>query len=256
MTKLVSIHSFGYCTDKTEIVANLAAQIAIKGKRVAIVDADMQFPEIHVLFGLDNASIEHTLNDFLRGEVRIRDAAIDLGDVPSNLEGIKKLRGRDLWLVSASLKGSEISQILKNGYDVNMMNDGIAQLCEELYLDYLFINTNPGLNEETLLTIVISDILIIILRPNQLDFQGTAVLVDIGKSLDVPVMHLVINKYLTKYDPVQIKELVESTYETNVAGLLPLSEDLAENQSADIFSLAYPDHIWSKEIMKVTEELS
>lgn len=69
-------------------------------------------------------------------------------------------------------------------------------------------------------------------------------------------MHLVINKYLTKYDPAQIKEMVESTYETNVAGLLPLSEDLAENQGADIFSLAFPDHIWSKEIMKVTEELS
>ena len=73
-------------------------------------------------------------------------------------------------------------------------------MLKEMKLDYLFIDTHPGLNEETLLSIAISDILLIVLRPDQQDFQGTAVTVDIARSLDVPNLILMVNKALPKYD--------------------------------------------------------
>lgn len=256
MTKIVSIHSFRGGTGKSNLTANVAAQVALQGKRVAIVDTDIQSPGVHVLFGLDGNSMEHTINQYLRGELPIKDVAFNVGENTGDVKGRKKLAGKNLWLVPASIEGSEISRILKDGYDVNKLNEGLSELSEDLELDYLFIDTHPGLNEETLLSIVISDTLIIILRPDQQDFQGTAVTVDIAKSLDVPELHLVVNKYLSKYDPEQIKEQVSSAYDTNVAGLLPLSEDLVENASGDLFALAYPDHVWSKEIIKVADTIS
>jgi MinD-like ATPase involved in chromosome partitioning or flagellar assembly len=118
-------------------------------------------------------------------------------------------------------------------------------------LDYLFIDTHPGLNEETLLSIAISDLLIIILRTDQQDFQGTAVTVDISRKLEVPKLYLVINKAISSYDLDDLREQVETTYQAPVAAIVPLSEDLAAMQSSDIFSLRYPDHPITQQILNI-----
>jgi MinD-like ATPase involved in chromosome partitioning or flagellar assembly len=255
MSKIISIHSFRGGTGKSNLTANLAAQVAISGKRVAVVDTDIQSPGIHVLFGLDENSMQRTLNEFLHGQIKIEQAAFHIGQNTGDVYGRKHLAGKDLWLLPASINGNEISQILRNGYDVNLLNDGLHEITQVLDLDYLFIDTHPGLNEETLLSIVISDTLILILRPDQQDFQGTAVTIDIARLLDVPEMFLVVNKALSKYEPTQIKNQVEDTYNCPVAGVLPLSEELVDNASNDIFSLAFPEHPWSQQIGAIVATL-
>ena len=82
---------------------------------------------------------------------------------------------------------------------------------------------------------------------------GTAVTVDIATSLDVPNLFLVVNKALSKYDFNQVREQVEGFYDQPVATVLPLSEDLVDLGSSDIFSLRYPDHPWSKGIQAVAK---
>lgn len=255
MGKIVSIHSFRGGTGKSNTTANVAALIALKGKRVGIVDTDIQSPGIHVLFGLDENSMGHTLNEFLHGECEIKDVAYHIGSHADNAPGRSQLAGTDLWLFPSSINGSEISRVLREGYDVNLLNRGLQTLRKQLNLDYLFIDTHPGINDETLLSIAISDLLLLILRPDQQDFQGTAVTVDIARSLDVPNLRLVVNKALTRYDHTQIKREVEQTYHAEVAGVLPLTEDMADNASADIFSLRAPDHPWSKAIRAVADNV-
>lgn len=68
MGKIVAAHSFRGGTGKSNIVANTAACIACKGKKVGIVDTDIQSPGIHVLFGFEPESIENSLNDYLWGK--------------------------------------------------------------------------------------------------------------------------------------------------------------------------------------------
>ena len=156
-------------------------------------------------------------------------------------------------MIPSSIKSRDIRKVLQLGYDVNRLNEGFQNLIREMELDYLLIDTHPGLNEETLLSIAISDVLIIILRPDQQDFQGTAVTVDIATSLDVPNLLLVVNKALSKYDFNQVREQVEGFYDQPVASVLPLSEDLVDLGSSDIFSLCFPDHQWSKGIGALAE---
>jgi MinD-like ATPase involved in chromosome partitioning or flagellar assembly len=197
----------------------------------------------------------HTLNEFLRGDCSIEDVALYIGDNVGDSPGRQQLKGKDLWLVPSSINGREISNIVRYSYDVNKLNAGLQTIRKVLNLDYLFIDTHPGLNEETLLSIAFSDILIIILRPDNQDFQGTAVTVDIARSLDVPSLYLVVNKYLTRYNPNQIKETVEKFYDAEVAGVMPLTEDMVDLQSGDIFSLRYPNHDWSKAIKGVADRI-
>ena len=56
MAKIVSVHSYRGGTGKSNLTANLAACLAAAGKRVAVVDTDIQSPGIHMLFGLEDTS--------------------------------------------------------------------------------------------------------------------------------------------------------------------------------------------------------
>ncbi|MCC7119298.1 MAG: MinD/ParA family protein [Anaerolineales bacterium] len=253
--KIVSIHSFRGGTGKSNTTANLAAQVALTGKRVGVVDTDIQSPGIHVLFGLDETKMGKTLNDFLHDKASIREVGFQVGENTGDAEGRAKLAGKNLWLFPSSIRGREISQILKEGIDFNRLNEGLQSTITEFDLDYLFIDTHPGLNEETLLSIATSDILIIILRPDNQDIQGTSVTVDIARSLDVPNLLLMVNKALPKYDFQTIKNDIESKFNAPVAGILPLSFDLADNASQDLFSLKYPDHAWSTALRGVASAI-
>ncbi|MCW3134573.1 MAG: hypothetical protein N2V78_09625 [Methanophagales archaeon] len=51
----------------------------------------------------------------------------------------------------------------------------------------------------------------------------------------MPNLFLVINKVLQTYDFEKVKRDVESVYKCEVAGVLPLSEDLVEMGSREVF---------------------
>lgn len=254
MSKIVSVHSFRGGTGKSNTTANVAAQVALMGNRVAIVDTDIQSPGIHVLFGMEEDDINLSLNDYLWGKCEIREAVYNVGKDIERAGGRGLSKG-ELFLIPSSIKPNEIAKVLREGYDVGTLSDGFQDAIEDLDLDYFFIDTHPGLNEETLLSIAISDILILIMRPDKQDFQGTAVTVDVSRKLDIPNLFLLINKALPEYDFVALKADVEKTYSTSVVGVLPLSTDVARLSSAGLFSLLEPNHEWTATIKKVAQQV-
>ena len=238
MVKVVSVHSFRGGTGKSNTTANLAAMVAQQGYRVGIVDTDIQSPGIHVLFGFDETRMNHSLNDYLWGRCSVEAAAYDVGNV---LQG-KGRRQSAIYLIPSSLKAGEIARVLREGYDVGLLNDGFQELIQKLNLEFLFIDTHPGLNEETLLSITISDVLLLIMRPDRQDFQGTAVTVDIARRLEVPKMLMMVNKVLSSYDFDEVKSEVQNTFGAPVVAILPLTEEMIQLASREIFCLRYPDH--------------
>jgi len=236
MSQIASIHSFRGGTGKSNTCANLSALLAMQGRRVGVIDTDIQSPGIHVLFGLHEEDMAHSLNDYLWGKCSIEQAAFD---VTQRLDA--DIKGQ-IFLIPSSIKAGEIARVLREGYDVGLLNDGFHALVEKLELDVLMIDTHPGLNEETLLSIAISDVLAIIMRPDQQDYQGTGVTVDVARKLDVPRMMLIINKVPAVFDLDEVKAQVEQTYDCEVAAVLPHSDEMMILASAGIFVPRYPDH--------------
>ncbi len=236
MSKIISVHSFRGGTGKSNSTANIAAILAADGRRVGIVDTDIQSPGIHVLFGLNEEDMEHSLNDYLWGKCKIEETALDVTDRLA-----APIKGK-VYLIPSSIKAGEIARVLREGYDVSMLNDGFDELIQTLNLDVLMIDTHPGLNEETLLSVAISDALAIILRPDSQDYQGTSVTVEIARKLGVPRMVLIVNKLPSVFDAAAVKKRVEDTYHCEVAGIIPHSDDLMVLASSGVFSLHYPDH--------------
>ena len=236
MSTIISIHSFRGGTGKSNTIANLAALLAAEGRRVGVVDTDIQSPGIHVLFGLGEERVKYSLNDYLWGKCDIRQATYDV--TPHWNAGIKG----QIFLIPSSVNAGEIARVLREGYDVGLLNDGFHRLIKDMSLDVLMIDTHPGLNEETLLSIAISDALVIILRPDQQDYQGTGVTVEVARKLDVPRLLLVVNKVPSVFNLAEVKARVEQTYNCEVAAVLPHSEEMMALASAGIFVLRYPDH--------------
>ena len=237
MAMIVSIHSFRGGTGKSNTTANLATLLAVEGRRVGVIDTDIQSPGIHVLFGLAGDQIVASLNDFLWRGRAIEDAA---RDVTPNL-GDAASPGR-VFLIPSSIKPGEITRVLREGYDAQRLTQGLRRLVTELRLDVLLIDTHPGLNEETLLSLVISHVLLIVLRPDQQDYEGTGVTVKVAQELQVPRMMLVVNKMPPILDPEAVRRKVEEAYACRVAAVLPHAEEMMNLASEGIFVVRYPAH--------------
>jgi MinD-like ATPase involved in chromosome partitioning or flagellar assembly len=236
MAHIISIHSFRGGTGKSNTIANLAAVLAADGLRVGVIDTDIQSPGIHILFGLAGEEISASLNDYLWHGRDIKDTARDVTpSVGTDIAG-------KVFLIPSSVKPGEITRVLREGYDAQRLTQGLRRLVDELRLDVLLIDTHPGLNEETLLSLVISHALLIVMRPDQQDYEGTGITVKVAQRLQVPRMLLMINKTPPALDPAAVKAKVEQVYGCQVAGVGPHADEIMKLASGGIFVVRYPDH--------------
>jgi MinD-like ATPase involved in chromosome partitioning or flagellar assembly len=249
MSKIISVHSFRGGTGKSNTTANVTAILAAEGKRVGVIDTDIQSPGIHILFGMKEEDMKYSLNDYLWGKCQIQETAYDVTDKMN--AGIK---GK-IFLIPSSIRVGEIARVLREGYDVGLLNEGFGNLISQLNLDVLMIDTHPGLNEETLLSIAVSDALAIIMRPDQQDYQGTGVTVEVARKLGVPRMLLVVNKTPEAFNSDQVKAEVEKKYNCQVAAVLPHSDEVMTLASAGVFVLKFPDHEITQKLKNVAQLL-
>jgi septum site-determining protein MinD len=250
MGRIVSIHSYRGGTGKSNISANLAYLAARAGKRIAVLDSDLQAPGVHLLFGFDTDRMPHTLSDFFFNRCGLEEAAY-------NLKGLAELENIDgsIFLLPSRMTVDAIMQVVSEGYDVGKLDDQLNKLVDELKLDLLLIDTHPGFNEETLLTIAISDTLIIVLRPDKQDYHGTAVLVEVAGRMAVPRVHMLANKVVGQVDRQDIVQKIKQGYGYDVIGILPFAEEMAKLGSDGVFAVRYPTHPLSKELEAIAQRI-
>ncbi len=241
MGKIVTVHSFRGGTGKSNLTANLAFYAATKGRHIGVIDTDIQSPGLHVLFGLAEMRFKYTLNDYLRRKCTIEKATI-------NHTKEMKLGEGSLHIIPASLNADDISTIIREGYEVSDLRRGFKRIIQAKKLDYLFIDTHPGLDQETLLSMATTDLLFVIMRLDQQDFLGTAITLALAKKLGVPSTYVVCNQCPGIYDFDKVKRDIEREYNVKVATVIPLFTRLIELGSRQILVQASPSHLFSQNI--------
>ncbi|TFF91674.1 MinD/ParA family protein [Candidatus Thorarchaeota archaeon] len=242
--QIISIHSFRGGTGKSNIAANLAATAALDGKRVAVMDTDMASPGIHVIFGLGRQRQKYTLNDYLRGECDITDACLDITKQ-------QRIKNGKLFLIPSSMTASDITRILREGYEVSDLRNGFNEVIEKKNLDYLIIDTHPGLDRETLLSMATADFLFVVARIDEQDLLGTAATLSVARKLQVPDIKIVVNKKPKIYEDDAITKEVERKFKTKVAAIIPLLPILIEAGSRYVVVLRHPDSEFTECMEKV-----
>jgi MinD-like ATPase involved in chromosome partitioning or flagellar assembly len=236
MPKTIIFHSFHHGVGRSNITANMAFLLAAKGLRVAVIDTDTNSPTLHTLFGLKETHFSHSFNDFLWGQIEIEQAAYNItATVDARLQG-------QIYLVPASTGLDKSARVLGNPQDVQLLNQGCRRLIDVLNLDALLIDTQPGVSDEALVSITVSDMLIIILRLNPGDFQGTGVTVDLVRRLDVPQIALIVNEAPVNLDVKEITKQLKQAYQCDVAAILPHADEMMALANNDLFVRRYPHH--------------
>jgi septum site-determining protein MinD len=250
MVKIVSLLSYRGGTGKSNLAANIAWLAARGGAKVAVLDTDLQSPGVHIVLQADMARAVFTLTDFVAKRCQIDEAAIDLtNDLEIGTGGGK------LWLLPSSMTVEAITRVIADGYDATHLNREMARLVEALGLDLLLIDSHPGLNRETLLTASVSDVLLVLVRPDAQDFQGTAVITQVARKLQVPKTLLVATKVMDGIDPDVFAKRLEEAFGSKVAATIPLLEAIARLGSSGVFCRQQPDHPVVATLQQLTDQL-
>jgi septum site-determining protein MinD len=250
VSTIIAIQSSQGGAGKSNILANVAAQLALRGKRVGVVDADLQTPGIHIPLGLGGL-LERTLNDFLLGKCAIEEAVYDVGA----RMGHSGLPGGTLYLVPAGFPSQEITRGIRGRYGITPLDDGLQTLVETVGVDYVLIDSHTGFSEDALLTMALCDRMLLVLGTDQKDLQGTAALLEVARKLELSAILLVANMVLPTYDRAHLRAELERVYGCPVAAILPFCANLMALGSGGLFTLRAPEDPFSQGIGEIVERI-
>ena len=186
--RVISVTSPHAGEGKTTTVANLATTLALTGKRVMALSADLRKPRLHRFFGLDN---EDGLSSVLAGQAQ-------LADVARRVEGLDSLR-----LVTSGPVPPNPAELLSS--------DAMESLLMHLRssADYIVIDTPPAL--------VVTDAMIVAPR-----VDGVVVVVDADETTGAAASHTieqleqvgakVIGSVLNRFDPSKARYYSHGRY--------------------------------------------
>lgn len=233
--KLLAVSSFHGGTGKSYLTIQLAALLAAGGQRIGILDLDIEAPSMHSLFGLNGSQFPFTFNDYIAGHCELK-------QIVYNVTGsLKKAIPGEVWLIPSSIKPGQIAQLLSQGYDAEDLQTLFSRLTTDFGFDYVFIDTHAGLNEEVLMAMDAVSHMLIVLRPDAKDYEGSAVLLQVARKLRCPNVSLVLNQ-VRDADTGALIEQVTAMFDTPIAALIPEAADAAAFDGNGAFVLEQPEH--------------
>lgn len=186
MGKIIAISNQKGGVGKSTTVVNLAAALGGKGKKVLVIDSDIQ-GNTTTSFGIRKKNIKNTTYEMLIGEARIADCIIktafkNVSIVPS----AQKLAGAEIEL---------------NTLDNKLLRMKMQLLTVKQQFDFILIDTPPSLGLLTLNALATCDSVII---PTQCEFLSLEGLVQISET---------IKRVRQSYNPtIEIEGIVFTMY--------------------------------------------
>jgi MinD-like ATPase involved in chromosome partitioning or flagellar assembly len=108
-------------------------------------------------------------------------------------------------------------------------------------LDALLIDPSSGLTEESLYCMNFSDMMVVMARPDQQDYQGTGLLIEILQKIDPSRVMVLMNDASFALDFHAIRDYIHKQYHCTGTAIIPHSEKLLALGSDGVFVLRYPD---------------
>ncbi len=248
MTKVIAVHSFKGGTGKTTLTANLAAILALN-HRVGVMDLDLSGPGLHVLFGLKKGEVKATLTDIFLGDANPSDVILDLTHRFPRLKG--------LYFCPASNKVEDMLRLLKSGLEVSLFQDTLQKVGEQCNLEYIIVDTHPGVENDTVLAMGCCDALVLVSRVDQQDLFGTAVMVLLAETFEKPTF-LTLNMVppgVRIKDAVKVGKELATLFKSHFLEAFEFQLDVINNLSRSVFVIDNPDSPFARKISGAAQTL-
>lgn len=257
--KTIAIHSSRGGTGKTVLATNLATIWAQKGRNVAILDLDFRAPSLAGVFSkVITKPNECWLNDFLSGRCKIEQALINITQT-LGLKG-KLLLG----LANPSIEAIRNTIDRSRSWEVTAVKKLFSlrsTLINKMGVDYIILDTSPGVQYSSINAIVSSDISIIVSTNDNVDLDGLKNLIkdlysELGKKPLVlinkifPETHLLSNEN-EEEEIIQIEKQLGSS----IIGAIPCYCDVLRAKRTSILAIEKPNHSFIKKLERIAKTL-
>jgi MinD-like ATPase involved in chromosome partitioning or flagellar assembly len=174
MTYSIAFHSYKGGTGKTTIASNLSAFLAKKGYKVCLLDLDIYAPSLQTYFEI---TPKKWINDYLYSNAKFEDVVTDLSPLITPEMERSSSNGKLYVGLCASNKEDFIrleggnSDFRKQLFHKLIMFR--EKLIERYNLDYIIIDTSPGVRYWSLNALAIADVFFLTLKMGDIDIEGT-----------------------------------------------------------------------------------
>lgn len=152
---------------KTITAVNMAAELAARGSRVCVIDADPQCNATEFL--LPTTTTEYaTLTELLRGE---SDPNYENNLQPTRIENVR------LYPASEELSLVDLAALQKGGVRMAAIRDFVTTLAEDDAFDYVLIDCPPGFTAATVAALAAADDALIPMKLDAFSIRGEESLV-------------------------------------------------------------------------------
>lgn len=234
--KFLAVHSFRAGAGRSSLIASFAILLAAAGKRVAVIDTCLRNGNLGALFGFDAESVPCSFHSAHFDHCALWQAAYEV-----TARAGAPLSGR-IYLVPAKPTDGQFEQIRRDGYDPDRLSDALTELVARLRLDSVLFDLDFGIDISTMSLFVLTDALLVLMRHDKREYQGTAVIVELARQLAVPEIFILLNEAPPSFDSVALEQRVAELYGCPLAGILPYAEEMAALERDAIFAVRQPEH--------------
>jgi len=220
------------------------------GKRVAVVDLDLEGPGLHVIFGISDGEIRATINDVLQSSTPVSDAVLDLTPRLGIESGC-------LLFCPAGHRLEEILKMVDTGFNLSRFKSVLNTLATEYQLDYLLIDSHPGIEKDTIVSMAVCDVVVLLSRVDHQDMFGSGVMNEVASQLRKPVV-LILNMIPSSVgdkESKKIGEKIAGLFNLQVLTALPFNSDVFENLSRGVFVLEHQKDPLTKRFTELAENM-
>ena len=251
---MVAIHSFKGGTGKTIIATNLATIYASKGKNTCILDLDLRAPSLGITFK-DKA--KYTINDFLDGRCEINDAILNMKE--------KYATKGDFYVGLANHSTEAIQKIIAKDrkWEMKALQNLISMkktLLNEMNLDYVLLDTSPGVQYSSINAISTADIVLLVTAFDESDIDGTKKMIhSIYEPLEKKV-NFIVNKappkiLTSEHERNNFIKMINPTLKKPILNIIPCYCDVLQSKRSNIFALEKPKHHFTKKLHELSEQI-
>lgn len=287
MTKCIAFHSYKGGTGKSTISFNLSAQMVKRGLKVLLLDLDVYAPSLQTYL---DVRPDHWINDFLFEDVRLNHVVTDLTHVVNKYDQVKAKDSEKGKLLVGFSNGSKDEIYRLEGsvrQDTSMVHllrkfILIREEISSIYdLDYIVMDTSPGIRYWSINTLAIVDIILLSLKMDGIDIAGTRVMAnEIYKNFGKlgTRSYLLLNRVAGYCHPPIVtqdseSESIEKRYtsvideqsedisklkrdlDMDVISSIPCYCDIQFDSKEYLTALQYPDHPFSLRINDLIDKL-
>lgn len=257
MAMIIALQGCRHGIGCSNLAANLAVTLMQQGYRVGLFDTDAQLGGLRTLFGVDMPHQQE-----LDGYWWLSPPAspMDL-TLQADFRYYRNTRDRKAAGIYLPPLGGHLAvnspqvQQLCRYYGQATAFDAVQQLSEALALDFVLIDNQPEMTEDTLIGLSIADVVLVLLQLDAFDLQHTAVLLEVIDRLEISQTLLVPSMVLPTVETTIVQTMLENTFDYPVTGVLYFSKEVVSLASKGVLCLHSPDNIVTQTVAAIAYQL-